>query len=50
KHYHCSVPSPRTQNENEAIWPDETIKIFREAVHDTVVEIHFANSEEGTEQ
>ncbi|CAF3758570.1 unnamed protein product [Adineta steineri] len=48
----CSLSEafPRTQNENEAIWPDETIKIFREAVHDTVVEIHFANSEEGTEQ
>ncbi len=41
---------PRSQNDTDPIWPNETIEIFKEEVTDKVVEIHFANEEEGTEQ
>jgi hypothetical protein len=41
---------PRHQNENEPMWSDETIEIFKEEVIDKVVEIHFINEEEGTQQ
>ncbi len=41
---------PRSQNENETMWPDETIEIFKDEILDKIVEVHFANQEEGTEQ
>ncbi|CAF4572589.1 unnamed protein product [Rotaria sp. Silwood2] len=48
----CSLSEafPRSQNENETIWPEETIQIFKTEVIDKVVEVHFVNQEEGTEQ
>ncbi|UJR14741.1 hypothetical protein I4U23_001732 [Adineta vaga] len=48
----CSLSEafPRTQNENETVWPEETIQIFRHEVLDKTLEIHFVNREEGTEQ
>jgi len=47
----CSLSEafPRTQNENDSIWPEETVQIFREEVTNKIVEVHFANHEEGTE-
>jgi hypothetical protein len=32
------------------MWPDETIEIFKDEILDKIVEVHFANQEEGTEQ
>jgi len=48
----CSLSEafPRSQNDNETIWPDETIEIFKNEVIDKIVEVHFSNQEEGTEQ
>ncbi|CAF3682977.1 unnamed protein product [Rotaria sp. Silwood1] len=41
---------PRTPNDKDSLWPDETNRIFREEVADKIVEVSFANTEEGTEQ
>ncbi|CAF1418182.1 unnamed protein product [Rotaria magnacalcarata] len=48
----CSLSEafPRSQNEHEVIWSEDTIQIFKDEVIDKVVEIHFVNQEEGTEQ
>ncbi|CAF4616210.1 unnamed protein product, partial [Rotaria magnacalcarata] len=35
---------------HEVIWSEDTIQIFKDEVIDKVVEIHFVNQEEGTEQ
>ncbi|CAF5118370.1 unnamed protein product, partial [Rotaria sp. Silwood1] len=39
-----------TPNDKHSLWPDETNRIFREEVADKIVEVSFANTEEGTEQ
>ncbi|CAF1117387.1 unnamed protein product [Rotaria sordida] len=41
---------PRTPNDNDSLWPQDTIQIFRGEVADKIVEVSFANTEEGTEQ
>jgi len=41
---------PPNTNEGETVWPQDTIHIFRNEVTDKIVEVSFANSEEGTEQ
>jgi hypothetical protein len=50
----CSVffkAFPRIHpQENEPIWPEEAIEIFKQQVADKIVEIHFVNEEEGTDQ
>ncbi|CAF1581883.1 unnamed protein product [Rotaria sp. Silwood1] len=48
----CSLSEayPRTPNDKDSLWPDETNRIFREEVADKIVEVSFANTEEGTEQ
>ncbi|CAF2848784.1 unnamed protein product [Rotaria sp. Silwood2] len=48
----CSLSEafPRTPNDNDSLWPRDTIQTFRQEVADKVVEVSFANTEEGTEQ
>ncbi|CAF3518390.1 unnamed protein product [Rotaria socialis] len=41
---------PRTPNDNDSIWPQDTVQIFKDAVTDSIVEVTFSKSEEGTEQ
>jgi len=35
------------QNENENIWSDETIEIFKREVMNRTVEIHFEHQDDG---
>ncbi|CAF2263538.1 unnamed protein product [Rotaria magnacalcarata] len=41
---------PRTPNDNDLLWPQDTIQIFTEAVTNSIVEVTFSKPEEGTEQ
>ncbi|CAF1028667.1 unnamed protein product [Adineta steineri] len=48
----CSLSEafPRSPNDSEVLWPQDTIQIFRQEVTEKVIEICFASLEEGTEQ
>ncbi|CAF3645620.1 unnamed protein product [Rotaria sp. Silwood1] len=48
----CSLSEafPRSQTENDTIWPEETIQMFKKEVTEKIIEVHFVNQEEGTEQ